>query len=85
MALDENGLHAAAVEEGLLWVWMQTERDRELLEVNPDSSWGNGSYYWVNFMYGQPDLPHPDNDPQGHTSCVVYHDYQQLSLSPPSK
>lgn len=29
MALDENGLHAAAVEEGLLWVWMQTERDRE--------------------------------------------------------
>lgn len=30
MALDENGLHAAAVEEGLLWVWMQTERDREL-------------------------------------------------------
>lgn len=45
VALDENGLHAATVEEGLLWVWMQTERDRELLEVNPDSSWGNGSYY----------------------------------------
>lgn len=25
---DENGHHSAAVEEGLLWVWMQTERGR---------------------------------------------------------
>lgn len=52
VAFDENGLHvvcaaAAGVvsdEERLCGVWMQTE-NRELLKGNPDSSWGNDSYY----------------------------------------
>lgn len=65
---------------------MQTEKKkREVLKGNIQSSWGNGSYYRGNFTDRQPHLSEPDNDTQGQALCGVYHDYQQLSLSPRSK
>lgn len=32
-------------------------------KCNLDSSWGNGSYYWSNFVNKHADLPRPDNVP----------------------
>lgn len=90
---DQNGLQvifgavAASPEEGLLGIWVQMETG-ELLKGNPDTNRDNGSYYWGNFVSGQPHLQQPDNDSQRHAICGVYHDHhvmQQLSLSPRSK
>ena len=61
---DQDGLQvtclafdvAAPPEEGVLWVWMQIQKQGD---VNPDGSRDN---HKVNFMNGQTDVSQLDND-----------------------